>query len=84
MLEDFKRCAHCRTYRRLDAFAWRNRAQQKRAPFCRSCQAEYNRNHYIANKDLYIRRAEESKRKTRLERTRELLAHFETSLRRLR
>ncbi len=76
MLEDFRRCSHCRHYRRLDAFAWRNKAEGKRAPFCRGCQAEYNRKHYLANKDLYVRRAEESKRKARLERTTKLLKFF--------
>lgn len=74
--EDFKRCNHCRYYRRLDAFAWRNKAQLKRAPFCRGCQKEYNRRHYLANKDLYVARAAASNRRMKLERTQLLLDHL--------
>ena len=77
LLNDFKRCSHCRLYKRFEGFAWRNKADGKLAPFCRVCQKEYNRKHYLANKELYIRRAEESNRKTRLERTKKLLAYLD-------
>lgn len=36
------------------------------------------REHYLANKDLYIARAEASKRNLRLERTKLLIEYFET------
>ena len=71
-----KRCGHCQELKPVDAFAWRNRAQGKRAPFCRSCQAEYNRKHYIANKALYKARAVDYKRRCLTERTRLLLDFF--------
>ena len=73
-----RHCKHCDMRKAISEFAWRNRAKGRRAPFCRSCQAEYMRAHYLANKELYVARAEASKRRARLERTKLLLKYFET------
>ena len=77
MADDFKHCFHCRTYRHKEAFAWRNKAQGKLAPFCRACQKEYNRRHYLANKDVYKTRAGASRRRIRFERTKLLLSYLD-------
>ena len=69
-------CARCDQDKPPEAFAWRNKAKRKRAPFCRECQAAYMREHYLANRELYIKRARQSKRQIRLERTRALLDYF--------
>src|SRR4051812_1093505 len=77
-VESRKHCSRCNQTKPTEAFSWRNRAKAKRSPFCRACQAEYNRRHYLANKDLYVARAEVSKRKAKLERTRLLLEYLAT------
>ncbi len=73
---DLIECSHCSEHKAPTAFAWRNRESGQRAPFCRACQAEYNRRHYLANKELYIARAMESKKRIRTERTKRLLEYF--------
>lgn len=73
-----KRCPHCDQSKPIDAFAWRNRAQGRRAPFCRACQKDYMRRHYLANRDVYIARAVENKRTAKLTRTQRLLEFFAT------
>ena len=70
------RCSRCHESKPEESFAWRNRAEGKRAPYCRSCQADYMRRHYQANKELYKARARAHKRRTLLERTQLLLEYF--------
>ena len=51
------RCSRCRTYRPISDFAFSDMQGQKRQYYCRSCQSAYRREHYLANKADYVRRA---------------------------
>lgn len=60
----------------MEDFAWRRRAKGQRQAYCRACQALYNRDHYLSNKQTYIDRARKRRDVQRIERTRYLLAYF--------
>lgn len=61
----------------LSEFAWHRRAEGKRQHHCRSCQAEYRREHYRANRKKYIAKAQRIKSALQFERTVYLLEHFQ-------
>jgi hypothetical protein len=50
-----KRCYDCGLVKPIDAFAFANKALGTRQGRCRSCHARYRREHYIRNRDTYIR-----------------------------
>ncbi len=76
MLEGFKRCSRCRTYHRLEAFAWKRKDRGQRNSYCRRCQKAYGREHCDANKQWYLDQALASKNRLRHERTQWLLGYF--------
>lgn len=61
-----------------DDFAWRLKKAGRRDSFCRPCRVVYSRKYYLANKQRHIARAEKSKRRIALERTRYLLDYFKS------
>jgi hypothetical protein len=71
-----QKCYRCGEVKPADEFAWRRKAKNQRDSFCRPCRAAYKQEHYHANKQTYIARAAESKRRLRLKRTAYLLAFF--------
>ena len=72
------RCYRCGSHKPAENYAWRRKARGQRDSFCRPCRAAYKREHYAANKATYVARARSRKDELRLERTRFLLAYFET------
>lgn len=71
------RCIRCGQAKPADEFAWKHRERGRRNSYCRPCQADYGREHYLANKQRYIDQAAARSREIRIERTRELLAYFD-------
>jgi hypothetical protein len=47
-----RRCAKCRVFKSLELFA-RKRSNDYQ-PYCRTCQAEYKKEHYRKNKQRYV------------------------------
>lgn len=52
---DTKRCHDCGLVKPIDAFAFNNIAKGTRQGRCRACHAKYRRQHYLRNRDTYIR-----------------------------
>jgi hypothetical protein len=50
-----KWCYDCRRFRPIDAFAFANKTKGTRQGRCRECHAKYRREHYLRNRDTYIR-----------------------------
>jgi len=71
-----KRCGRCGELKPQEEFAWRRKSRGQRQTYCRACQAAYNRDHYLANKQLYVDRARARKQDLRVERTTFLLDYF--------
>lgn len=76
---DTRACAACKLTKPIGAFAFSDRARGRRQSYCRTCQAAYRRAHYLRNKAVYIRRAEQQTIRKRLENRRQvrlyLLSH---------
>ena len=70
------RCSRCGEHKSADQFAWKHRERGRRNSYCRPCQSEYGREHYLANRQRYIDQAAARTQRVRLERTRLLLDHF--------
>ena len=51
-----KRCYDCGLVKPVAAFAFHNKAKGTRQGRCRVCHARYRREHYVRNRDTYIRR----------------------------
>jgi hypothetical protein len=75
--EDTLRCHRCGAVKPVDDFAWRRKAQGQRDTFCRPCRSAYGKEHYAANRAVYIEQARIQKERLQLERTRYLLEYFE-------
>jgi hypothetical protein len=71
------RCSRCGTTKPLEAFTW-NRVKRRPDTYCRPCRAEYGREHYLKNKQLYVDKAGARTRRVIEERTRFILEYFET------
>src|SRR4051812_49162509 len=71
-----RRCNRCGVEKPLEEFAWHRRDQGQRQHHCRTCQAEYRRQHYVANREKYIARASKRTLELRRERTEKLLEYF--------
>ena len=53
-----KICPGCSQERDIERdFAWKNKVKGTRQRWCKSCQAEANRKHYLSNKQIYLERA---------------------------
>ena len=50
-----KWCYDCRRFKPVDAFAFHNKSKGTRQGRCRACHAKYRREHYIRNRETYIR-----------------------------
>ncbi|MGH9199497.1 MAG: hypothetical protein ACRD1T_27675, partial [Acidimicrobiia bacterium] len=57
-----RRCSRCGELKALADFAFRNISAGLKGHYCRSCQADYRREHYKANRPDYITRAMEEAR----------------------
>lgn len=66
--EDVITCPRCGETKPAGGFSWRRRKLGQRAVYCRQCMAEYNRAHYVANRQRYIDNALRRKRAIRAER----------------
>ena len=51
-----RRCVMCKQEKPLEDFAFRSKATGKRQDHCRACHKAYRREHYLRNRDTYIRR----------------------------
>ncbi len=74
-----QKCYRCGELKPAEDFAWRRKAIDQRDSFCRSCRAAYKKEHYAANRQLYIDRASVRKREIARERTILLLEFFRTN-----
>jgi hypothetical protein len=52
-----QRCCRCQALKPLAEFNFKNRAQDRRHPFCRDCQHAWNREHYQHNRAAYLANA---------------------------
>ena len=52
-----QKCYRCGEFKAAEDFSWRRRARNQRDGFCRPCRAAYKQEHYQANKQRYIDRA---------------------------
>jgi len=75
-MAEMQKCGRCGVEKPVDEFAWRRRERGQRHNYCRPCHKAYRREHYLANRERYIRMANERSRQVREERTRFLLAYF--------
>ena len=76
--DERKKCYRCGELKTAEHFAWRNKAKGRHDSFCRPCRAAYKKEHYAANRQLYIDRARERKQLLALERTTYLIEYFRT------
>ena len=75
-MEELRRCGRCGERKPVTDFAWRRKTKGQRHNMCRPCHAAYHREHYLANKHRYIKRARAQKELRRIERTLFLLEYF--------
>jgi hypothetical protein len=73
-----RKCYRCGELKPAGDFAWRRKAAGQRDTFCRPCRSAYGKEHYAANRAVYIEQARVQKQRLQLERTRYLLEYFET------
>jgi hypothetical protein len=52
-----KTCPGCRQTKPVEEFTWKDKSQGRRQVRCRACTQEQVRNHYRANRKLYISKA---------------------------
>jgi hypothetical protein len=57
-------------------FAWRRKARSQRDNYCRTCRADYKRQHYSAHRERYVANAAQRKRTPARERASLLVAFF--------
>ena len=69
----------CRSSKPAEDFSWKHRERGVRDTYCRPCRKAYGREHYLANRQRYIDQSAAVKHRLRAERTRLLLALFETN-----
>jgi hypothetical protein len=68
--EDLVRCSRCRELKPRSAFTLRGSSGGRPDTYCRPCRSEYGKEHYAANRALYIEKARARKRdqlRTRVE-----------------
>ena len=69
-------CGRCGAWKPIDEFAWRRKHKGQRDNYCRACRADYNREHYLANKQRYVDQARAQMQRLAVERHRYLLEYF--------
>jgi hypothetical protein len=69
-------CGRCGQLKHVSEFAWRRKARGQRDNYCRSCRADYKREHYAAHRERYIANALRRKRALAAERATYLVAFF--------
>lgn len=67
-----KTCGGCGSLKPVHGFAFHDRETGERQSFCRECQAERRREHYLRNRDDYIQWAQRQARQRRDEQLRRL------------
>jgi hypothetical protein len=69
-----RECGRCHRKKPFKDFAWRRKARGQLDNYCRSCRAEYKREHYLANRRRYIDQAQRRKKVVSAERVEYLVA----------
>jgi hypothetical protein len=73
---EVKLCARCREEKPVEEFAWHRRERGQRQPYCRACQKVYGREHYLANREKYIRAEARRKRARNARRMQHLIDYL--------
>ncbi len=73
---EIKVCTRCRERKPATHFAWHRKTRGQRDTYCRPCRAAYKREHYAANKHVYIAKAHRRKQAIALERAGLLVEFF--------
>jgi hypothetical protein len=76
--DERKKCYRCGELKTAEHFAWRNKEKRTYDSFCRPCRSSYKKEHYAANRQQYIDRAQKRKSEVLLERTMYLIEYFRT------
>ena len=76
-MSDKKHCPGCDRDLDLDYFAWKNIAKGVRQVWCRECQKEANRVHYLENTLLYKDRAIKRNARVRGENRQKILIYLQ-------
>ncbi len=71
-----RRCGRCGEQKPFGDFAWRRKLRGQRDNYCRPCRAAYKQQHYAANRQRYIDRAQARKRTVLKQRVRYLMEFF--------
>jgi len=58
-----KRCTKCKLIKPLSEFNFKSKKRIKRHSHCKECRRAYVRGHYARNREIYIKRATEHKKK---------------------
>ena len=56
-----KKCSKCGETKHEELFSWKV-AGVKRNGFCKDCHSQYRREHYLANKEKYVKKARDWKK----------------------
>jgi hypothetical protein len=62
-----RRCSLCQMTNAVQAFAFADVAKGQLQSYCRACQAAYRHEHYLRNKNDYVRRAAQKTAERRIE-----------------
>ena len=71
-----KRCGTCRVMKPLSMFSFKNRRTGKRGSKCLACMSSYSRKHYRLNREKYLRKAHQSRIRSRGRNHAHLLAYL--------
>jgi hypothetical protein len=55
LFPELKWCYDCRQFKAINEFAFHDRTKGTRQTRCRTCHARYRRQHYVRNRETYIR-----------------------------
>lgn len=69
-------CKVCDKNKDIEDFPYKSKAEDIRHTYCKQCHINYNRKHYENNKDYYIEKSRESKRKWREEYVKLVVNHL--------
>ena len=72
-----KYCPQCGTDKSVDAFNFKHKIKNIRAPMCRKCWSTVNKQRYQENKQYYIDKASIRKKVVKLQHYRKLIVFFE-------
>jgi hypothetical protein len=50
-------CTKCKKLQSVREYNWRNSNAGRRHSFCKKCHSNYRRNHYLLNRDKYLKKA---------------------------